>query len=363
MMDRKNTLWIHYGKDLAGMAYTLMEEARVRDTLPKTGRVVVKPNLLIADKAENGATTHPEIVEGILRYLRDADVRDILIAEGAWVGEGRSTMHAFQACGFTALAEKYGAAILDTKTDATLTKTVRGSRYTVCKTVYEAAYLINVPVLKGHCQTKLTCAMKNMKGCIPDSEKRRFHTMGLHRPIAELSELLYPDLTVVDSICGDLTFEEGGNPVQTDRVLLGYDALLIDSYCARLIGYDPDEIGYLREALQNNRGRYADDSTAVIEYGAEKRPGIPKNPGGAMRRLSRYVEEDSACSACYSALMYALDKIRNPSVKGQIKIGQGFRGKSCTGFGVGNCTAGCSEYVPGCPPKAADIRKALEGRL
>lgn len=360
MMKRDNTLWIHYGKNLSEMAYTLMEDAGVGERLPKTGTVVIKPNLLMADKAENGATTHPEIVEGILQYLRDAGVREILIAEGAWVGEGRSTKQAFDFCGFTALARKYGVPILDTKTDETVAKTVNGSRYLVCKTVYEAAYLINVPVLKGHCQTKLTCALKNMKGCIPDSEKRRYHTAGLHRPIAELSEILYPNLTVVDSICGDLTFEEGGNPVQTDRILLGFDPLLVDSYCARLIGYDPDEIGYLREAVKNGRGRYADAHTTVIGRGAVKRPGIPKNPGGILRRLSRFVEEDSACSACYSALMYALDKVRDPSVKGEIKIGQGFRGKRCAGFGVGNCTAGCGEHVPGCPPTAADIRKALE---
>lgn len=359
MMERENTLWIRYGTELADMAYTLMEDAGVHSTLPKTGSIVVKPNLLIADKAENGATTHPEIVEGILRYLRDAGVRDITIAEGAWVGE-RNTTHAFDFCGFTALARNYGAAILDTKTDETVTKTVGGRRYSVCKTAYEAAYLIDVPVLKGHCQTKLTCAMKNMKGCIPDSEKRRYHTMGLHRPIAELFEILRPDLTVVDSICGDLTFEEGGNPVQTDRMLLGYDALLVDSYCARLIGYEPDEIGYLREAVKNGRGRFADESTTVIESGAEKRPVAPQNPGGVMRGLSRFVEEDSACSACFSALMYALDKVRNPAIKGKVKIGQGFRGKSCPGFGVGNCAAGCEEHVKGCPPTAASIRQALK---
>ena len=31
-------------------------------------------------------------------------------------------------------------------------------------------FLINVPVMKGHCQTKITCALKNMKGLIPNSE-------------------------------------------------------------------------------------------------------------------------------------------------------------------------------------------------
>ena len=33
----------------------------------------------------------------------------------------------------------------------------------VCERVKEIDFLINVPVLKGHCQTKITCALKNMK--------------------------------------------------------------------------------------------------------------------------------------------------------------------------------------------------------
>ena len=45
--------------------------------------------------------------------------------------------------------------------------------------------MINLPVLKGHCQTLITCALKNNKGLIPNAEKRRFHTLGAassHRP-------------------------------------------------------------------------------------------------------------------------------------------------------------------------------------
>ncbi len=50
-----------------------------------------------------------------------------------------------------------------------------------------------------------------MKGCIPNKEKRRFHTMGLHKPIAYLNKILKQNLIVVDGIIGgDLNFEEGG---------------------------------------------------------------------------------------------------------------------------------------------------------
>ena len=61
-----------------------------------------------------------------------------------------------------------------------------GETLQICSCVRDWDYLINVPVLKGHCQTNITCALKNLKGLIPNSEKRRFHTMGLHRPISLL---------------------------------------------------------------------------------------------------------------------------------------------------------------------------------
>ena len=48
-----------------------------------------------------------------------------------------------------------------------------GMELSVCRCVQDFDYLINVPVLKGHCQTRVTCALKNMKGLIPNKEKRR----------------------------------------------------------------------------------------------------------------------------------------------------------------------------------------------
>lgn len=50
-----------------------------------------------------------------------------------------------------------------------------------------------------------------MKGLLPNREKRHFHAMGLHKPIAHLAVGLHQDFILVDNICGDWDFEDGGN--------------------------------------------------------------------------------------------------------------------------------------------------------
>lgn len=349
-------IYISYGKNLREMAYSIMREANIAAMLKPDMRVCVKPNLVVAKPADDGATTHPEIIAGIIEFLQDNQIRDIIIAEGAWVGE--STARAWKVCGYDRLAEKYGVKLVDTKTDRVITRHCEGMELPVSETPATSDFLINVPVLKGHCQTSLTCCLKNMKGCIPDSEKRRYHTMGLHRPIAALNTAIRPKLHIIDGVCGDLSFEEGGNPVEADRLLLGFDPVLLDSYCARLMGYEPDDIGYLKYAKLYGIGKYADDSTTVAEQNAGMRPKTGPPRGRTAKSLGNYIDEDGACSACYAALILALDK-SGAKPREKIKIGQGFKGKSHSGFGVGNCAAGCERHVAGCPPKAADIIREL----
>jgi len=345
-------IYINNGVNPKEMTMELLEAADVAGKLNPSMKVVIKPNLVVAKPASEGATTHPEIVEGIVRFLKDCGVSNIAIAEGSWVGEG--TRRAWDACGYTTLAKRYGLQLIDTKKDPVVTRTVDGITLSLCKSVLDADYLINVPVLKAHCQTALTCCIKNLKGCIPDSEKRRYHTMGLHKPIAALAAAIRPDLHIVDSICGDLSFEEGGTPVPTNRILLGLDPVLLDSYGATLIGLDPEEITYLRLAREHGVGQFADADTEVVELHPENRPQKHPGMGQVARRYASFINEESACSACYAALVYAL---HNGEYHGKkpIHIGQGLRGKTIEGIGVGNCAKGCTRYIPGCPPKGLDI--------
>ena len=347
-----------YGTDVVEMTYRLLRDADVESQIGSGMRVVIKPNLVVARPASEGATTHPEIVEGIVLFLKDCGVTSPTVAEGAWLGE--ATDRAFERCGYKNLAKKYGLKLFDTKKDDVARINACGLTLGVCKTVADADFLINVPVLKGHCQTALTCCLKNMKGCIPDAEKRRYHNIGLHKPIAALNTILKPNLHVIDGICGDPTFEEGGNPVVSNRILLGTDPVLLDSYAATLLGLEPTNIGYLRYAAEYGIGTLLDETTTICEQRTKNRQqASPAGQSDLVRRLAGHIDEQNACSACFAALVCALHQTGTRHLKDKIKIGQGFRGQTCSGFGVGNCTAGCKHSVPGCPPTATEIVRHL----
>ncbi|MDL2220053.1 DUF362 domain-containing protein [Eubacteriales bacterium OttesenSCG-928-N14] len=358
---KQNSIYINYGDTLQQMTFALLSRAEVALQLRPDMHVLIKPNLVIADAPEGGATTHVGIVEGIVQYLQQCGITNITIGESSWVGL-HDTMLSFERCGYTALAKRYGVALLDFKRDASTTLNHDGMDIAICNAALAADYLINVPVLKGHCQTGMTCCLKNLKGCIPDHEKRNFHSKGLHRPIAALAALLRPNLHVVDGICGDLNFEEGGNPVQAGRILLGTDGVLLDSYGAHLMGFSAEEIAHVALAHRHGVGQLYDANTEIIELNADARPQTVQAKRGTVAQLARHIDEDAACSACYASLIHALYRMNTGKLSGKIHIGQGYRGRQVNGIGVGNCTAGCSRYLPGCPPSAADILRFLQSQ-
>jgi len=316
-------------------------------------RVALKPNLVVAKPASSGATTSPQIVAGTIEFLKDCGVMDITVMESAWAGD--STVRAWQVCGYRELEKKYGVRLLDLKKDRTHSVSAAGMEIEICKSPFEADRLVNMPVLKGHCQTVMTCALKNLKGCIPDDEKRRFHRIGLHRPIAALNLALRPDLILVDALCGDLTFEEGGNPLEMNLLIAGTDPVKIDAYGALLMGISPSEVEHLRLAEEMGVGVAEIKPDTVIEAGGKK---IPVRNGGlpnAARHLAQYVEARDACSICYAGLIHALyhmkDRKKLRDLKNKIHIGQGFRNMRGEGIGYGECAGGFDMVIPGCPPR------------
>lgn len=56
------------------------------------------------------------------------------------------------------------------------------------------------------------------------------------------------DFIVVDNICGDLDFEDGGNPVVMNRVLTGRDPVLMDAYVCNLMHYEISDVPYVELA-------------------------------------------------------------------------------------------------------------------
>ena len=240
-MEKNEILYLH-GTDYQAMTLRLLREAKLTEHLPdKEMRIGIKPNLVVAAAASGGATTHPEIVAGVIEYLQENGYTNLCVLEGSWVGA--RTDRAYQASGIGDVCRRYGVECVDLQKDNWEKVDAAGLAMEVCKQALSLDFLISLPVLKGHCQTTVTCALKNHKGLLTNGEKRRFHAMGLHRPIAHLATVFAgKEFILVDNICGDLDFEEGGNPVQMDRILCGFDPVLIDSFAVETMGYSIEEV-------------------------------------------------------------------------------------------------------------------------
>ncbi len=360
-MERNEILIIH-GTDYKNMAKQILENAGVAEMIgSKDAKIALKPNLVTNNPPSDGATTHAELLAGAVEYLQEKGFKNISIIEGSWVG--CRTAYAFQVAGYKDVCETYHVPFVDLQQDSWQEYDAKGMKIKVCDEVMNTDFLINMPVLKGHCQTVITCALKNNKGMMPNSEKRRFHSMGLHRPIAHLATVAPADFILVDNICGDLDFEEGGNPVVMNRVLGMLDPVLCDAFVCESMGVDLDEVPYIGMAEELGVGS-TDVASAKITY-LNQPKALKKQPRMSRRvqKLAGYAEPVDACSACYGSLIHALNRLDEQGAlrgkKEKIAIGQGYRGKTGR-LGVGQCTKGFDCSLAGCPPRAADILKFLE---
>ena len=381
-MDKQDILMIH-GTDYKEMTKRLLEAANLETMIAsKKAQVALKPNLVTSNPPSSGATTHPELLAGAIEYLKEHGFSNIVIMEGSWVGCG--TGAAFRIAGYDRVCREYNVPFIDLQKDTSTSYDAKGMKIAVCDKAMAADFMINMPVLKGHGQTLVTCALKNNKGIIPNSEKRRFHTLGLHKPIAHLNTVAPNSFILVDNICGDLDFEEGGNPVVMNRILGALDPVLCDAYGCSLIGIPIEEVRYIAVAEACGAGSSDLSLSSVICLREEAdRPQAEENLSSAGKsaatdgdlpqaeeeeaycaqsdaavsasliRVRELVDEVDSCSACYANLLPAIRRLEEEGLakylKDRVCIGQGFRGKSGE-LGVGECTGYFRNNVPGCPP-------------
>ena len=361
-MDKQEIFTIQ-GKDYFQMTLELLAACDLAEDIgDRKKKIGIKPNLVLGAPASGGATTHPELAEALITYLKANGFQDITVMESAWVGA--STMEAAQKNGILEVCRRQGVPFADMKKEPGVSCRAGELELHVCRKALEMDYLINVPVVKGHGQTKVTCALKNYKGLIPDAEKRRFHSLGLHKPIACLNTVLRQDFILADNICGDLDFEEGGNPVSMDRILAFKDPVLCDSFAAETLGYRPEEIEYIRLAADLGAGSMDTASARITPLRPEGEKEKKPLPRGRVGKLAKYADQREACSACYGSLIYALDRLDRRGLlrdktENSIAVGQGFQGKTGK-LGIGNCTRCFEKNLRGCPPKAVDVVKFLE---
>ena len=369
-------VYITYGNQPDDMVFRLLEASSALAGLKQGDRVFIKPNLVASRKNWAGVDTDPRVVEALIKALVEKGVHRITVGDGS--GMGQSASRAFEYCGYTGMAKRYGFQLLDIERDdfVRLPVTAAGPfrELEISRAIVESDVFINVPILKAHSQTLVTCSMKNLKGAMPRHMKTRFHSVDLHRAIAQLNSVLKPDLILVDGLQGDLTSELGRDPVVMDRMLLGTNPVAVDSVVAEILGYAPRDIQHIADAADAGLGTCDLEKIRVrrLNKPSEEKRFAP--PPHYSERFPCTVIADGACCTCTGNLVFALERLHRQgllSKRVRILTGQQAKLPDATDVftvAVGSCVskeAGADCRIDACPPGTGliyqTIAKALKG--
>lgn len=212
-------------------------------------KATLKPNAGWASTPEQGANTHPQLVEEAIRAIRVAGASEVVLPENPCSPAARS----FAMSGIGAAAKSAGGRLYEPDDEADFVETaVPGGKtlkqVAVVRDVLETGCLINMPVAKSHRGATLTLGLKNWMGSVRD--RGFWHRSGLHQCIADFATLVRPRLTIVDATRIMVTNgPRGPGELQTpNQLVFGTDPVAVDAYAATLFGLQPFAVPYIQLA-------------------------------------------------------------------------------------------------------------------
>jgi uncharacterized protein (DUF362 family) len=231
--------------------------------------VLIKPNYINSRHPSTGITTDSRVIEGIVKFLRERKIENIIIGEGSGFGD---TFQAFKVAGVDAVAERYDVRLVDLNKDEFVEvnppNPLSLKKVKVAKTALEST-IISVPKLKPHRQATVTLSLKNMMGAL--ASKGVMHGgLSLSKNIVDLASILKPSLAVIDGIIAGEGHETSGNPVEMDLVIAGIDPVAVDAVGAAVMGIEPTDVKHLVLAEKKGLGTCQLEEITVLGETIEK---------------------------------------------------------------------------------------------
>ena len=218
--------------------------------------VAVKVNLCYYWNASTGFTTDLRLVEALIDHLRETYGNDIEIKIVEADASAMQTKYAFPLLGYTRLAERKKVKLFNLSEDVIEEREVQVNNckisFKVPRMLLQYDLFINVPKLKTMRETHITCAMKNIFGCIAYPRKVTYHPF-LEEAIVGINKILKPHLNVVDGIVA-----LGRFPVKLCLLMAGEDTFFIDWVAAQVMGYKPSKLKFLHLASKERLGNPKD---------------------------------------------------------------------------------------------------------
>jgi uncharacterized protein (DUF362 family) len=217
-------------------------------------RVLLKPNLV---EYEDGAmiNTHPSVVAAAIEGFRRAGAKEVVVGEGP--GHRRDMEYLLAASGLGDTLRELRAPFVDLNLDDVRPVGLR-SRFMGLEDlllpveVLKSDFVVSMAKLKTHHWAGMTAGMKNLFGVVPGAvygwPKNLLHFHGIDHSILDLNATIRPSFAIIDAVIA----MEGNGPImgaprQCGFLAMGADLVAVDSTCARIMGFEPARISYLKE--------------------------------------------------------------------------------------------------------------------
>jgi uncharacterized protein (DUF362 family) len=215
----------------------------------KGQKVLVKPNIGWDVIPELGATTNPLLVKRIIEHCLKAGAKEVYVFDHTcdnWVNCYRNS--GIEKAAKTAGAKVVSAASENYYQEIIIPGGVNLQKAKVHQLLLEADVFINVPILKDHESTRMTCCLKNSMGLVWD--RGFWHSNNLNQCIADYA--LYekkPALNVID--CYNVMVKHGPMGVSKEDIVLMKSQMLTtdwvagDAAAAKMLGIPVEKIEYI----------------------------------------------------------------------------------------------------------------------
>ena len=282
--------------------------------------VLIKPNLVEPVSPDSGQITNPKVIEAVALYCLDHSATRVIIGEGPSYYQPQSYLReCFTRTGVSKVAERLGIewVLFDEHSYRTFRKV---SEYTpaefrITEFAFTCDKFINLPVLKTHYLTRVTLAMKNLKGCLKREDKPLFHRRDLNRAVVELCKIVRPTVNVIDCTPGTVVqqlsagYSSEGKQSGGGLLIASSDIVAADAVGCALMGIDPAEVRTV--TLGAAAGLGESDLTRIDIIGEElKRLKFKvKLPQEQLRQsfpLLEIIGAERACSGCLIPLPSSL---------------------------------------------------------
>lgn len=231
-------------------------------------KILLKPNLLVAEPPEKCVTTHPAVFRA---------AAELLIAQGVQLSYGDSpavgsTKKAAKKAGLQLVADDLQIPLADFKQGKTVSveSALQNKQFVIANGALDCDGIISLPKLKTHALERLTGAVKNQFGCVPGVLKGEFHLKlpdahKFGKMLVDLNAFLSPRLYIMDGIQAmEGNGPRGGKPIQMNVILMSSDPIALDATVCRLVNIKPDYVPTIKYGMEAGIGTYLEEEIELL---------------------------------------------------------------------------------------------------